>query len=103
MRVGRGCLGTGLGEVPSSSLASLGLLRASQAEKAMNHEVNWEASPAKTGQASRFGSVHGGDWGGQEKEEEEERDNRERGIGERKRGRRGNREKTGEGEREKGE
>jgi len=50
VRVGRGCLGTGLGEVPSSSLASLGLLRASQAEKAMNHEVNWEASPAKTGQ-----------------------------------------------------
>jgi len=47
--VGRSALGTGLGEVPLRSLASLGLVRASQAEKAINQGVNWEASPLKAG------------------------------------------------------
>ena len=33
------------------------MVEASQAEKAMNHEVNWEASPVKMGHVGVLGEV----------------------------------------------
>ena len=55
--VGRAALGLGCLEEPLSSWASLGLAKATHAEKAINHEVNWEASPAKVGQGLEVVSI----------------------------------------------
>lgn len=54
-RVGGVVWGWGRGVVPWRSLASFGLVKASQAEKAINQEVNCEASPVKIEQAGALG------------------------------------------------